>query len=104
MINLENNKTALINLNVTITALDDVQKMIRYCDATVSKAPISCNFEPKFTGLTATIQFDRSIMLYALIEQQNRIIDYLASLGIEATPAQVSNGPTRERSIASKDV
>ena len=84
MISLKENKTALMNLNVTIKALDQLDQLIAiYSNGQVG--PAYCSFK-YLDGIDnkADVQFDRAIIVSALEAQREKHRTYLATLGIEA--------------------
>lgn len=82
MIKLSENKTALKNLDTTIAALETLDYLIKeYKQAKVG--PVCCNFE-YVSEYHDSVQFDRPIMVEALTKQRQVLVDYLASLGIDA--------------------
>lgn len=77
MIKLADHKVELLNLPVTIQALKDVDELIEhYSRPNVCVA--YCNV------MTYKIQLEPSIFLEALRQQRARLVEYLATLGIEA--------------------
>lgn len=87
MIKLADNRTSLINLGVTIKALEDIDQLIKEYN-TDSPGPAYVNFEYviDYGSLLHThqVQFDRSVMVTALKAQRKILADHLATLGIEA--------------------
>ena len=80
MIKLSENRTALINLGHTIDAIEELEKLIlQYSED--KPGPAYCNFE--YVGPVTKVQFDRSIIVVALKAQRQKLVDYLAGLGIE---------------------
>lgn len=81
MIKLSKNRNALINLGVTVDALEEIDKLIaRYSED--KTGPAYCSFE--YIGPVNKVQFDRQIIITALKAQRQKLVDYLAGLGIEA--------------------
>lgn len=81
MIKLSENRTALMNLNVTIQAIEKINKLI----VTYSEdkpGPAYCNFEYVDNGVE-NVQFERKIMVEALKKQREYFSDYMKSLGID---------------------
>jgi hypothetical protein len=82
MIKLNQKRTELLNLGVTIEALEQLNDLIsHYCEA--NPGPAYVRFEHVYHG-GAAVQFDRDIMLTTLQDQRRKLIDYLATLGIDA--------------------
>lgn len=83
MIKLSENKTALLNLNLTIKALESVDYLIKeYQQDKVG--PAYCTLE--YVAIDhSRIQFDRKIMVTALQSQRQKLVEYLAELGIDAS-------------------
>lgn len=84
MIKLTDNRVALMNLGATIKALDDLDELIRhYSDPKPGPAYVS--FE--HLDRPMSVQIDRSIMLVALNAKRDKLVEYMASLGIEVGDA-----------------
>ncbi len=82
MIKLSENKGALKNLDTTIAALETLDYLIKkYKEGKVG--PAYCEFDYVDTD-HSSVQFDRSIMVEALTKQRQVLVDYLATLGIDA--------------------
>jgi hypothetical protein len=81
MISVKTNYTALFNLPVTIQAIKDLDIIIEhFSEDKVGPAYVSF----KYLSHTANeTQIERSFMLTALKAQRQRLVDYLATLGIE---------------------
>ena len=81
MISLKYNSIALYNLNKTLEALSTMDAMIKtYSENKQSPAyTFFRNGEVKFD-----VQFDRDIIIQALQDQRQRLVEYLATLGIDA--------------------
>ena len=81
MIKLSEKKTALCNLGGTISALDSLDYLItKYSEA--KAGPAYCQFEYVDSD-HAKVQFDRSIIVKALKEQRQKLVDYMNTLNIE---------------------
>ena len=81
MIPLTENRIPLMNLNRTIGALDDLESLIEYYSEDVpgpAYATIDCGPVRSFQ-----VQIDRPFMVEALKKQRAKLIDYLATLGID---------------------
>lgn len=81
MIKLSENKTALVNLGSTIKALDSLDYLItEYSQDKVG--PACCEFN--YVAVDhKNVQIDRKIIVKALKEQRQVLVDYLSTLGIE---------------------
>jgi hypothetical protein len=83
MISLKEHRVGLINLKVTIDALDQLDSLIAYY--MVDKpGPAYCTLEHVDGPGTVRVQLDRSIAVPALEAQRQRLVDYLKTLGIQA--------------------
>lgn len=82
MINLNQKRTELLNLGVTIKALEQLNYLIEYFSEPKLR-PVYVRFE-QFAQSEPAVQFDRDIMITALEDQRRKLIDYLATLGIDA--------------------
>lgn len=81
MISLKYNSTALYNLNKTLEALSTMDAMIK----TYSENKQSPAYTFFRNGeIKSEVQFDRDIVVQALQDQRQRLVEYLASLGIDA--------------------
>ena len=83
MISLKENRTALINLNVTIEALDELDQLIAYYRVD-KPGPAYCTFEHVDGPGAVKVQVDRKIIVPALEAQRATLVAYLKKLGIEA--------------------
>lgn len=84
MIKLKDNRVALINLGTTIKAIDQLDELILiYSEPTPGPAYVT--FE--YLDRPMSAQIDRSIMLVALNAQRDKLVEYMASLGIEVGDA-----------------
>lgn len=83
MIKLSENKVALMDLCVTITAIENLDYLIEnYKQDKLS--PAYCTFEYVVED-RSQVQIDRKIMVKALESQRERLVNYLSSLGIDAS-------------------
>lgn len=85
MIKLSENKTSLCGLPITISALERIDKLIEsYDDGKVGPAygPRYVKFD--YVAISDNVQIDRKIMVEALKKQRQVLVDYLATLGIDA--------------------
>lgn len=83
MIKLSGNRTQLINLKVTIDALDEFDTLIKYYSVD-KPGPAYCKFSYVDGIGECSVQIDRSIIVPTLQAQRQKLVDYLATLGIEA--------------------
>ena len=81
MISVKDNKTALHNLGVTFEAIQQLDILIKDYSHDLP-GPAYVTFNHVASG-NIEAQIDRKIILVALSEQRHKLIDYLASLGIE---------------------
>lgn len=82
MISLKDNKTALINLSVTIEAIEKFDILIEhYSEDKPGPAYIQMKHVPH---TNVDVQIDRQLMVVALVAQRQKLIDYMATLGIDA--------------------
>lgn len=80
MITLRDNRTALVNIAGTIDALENLELLIKtYSEDKPGPAYVRCAYVGDID-----IQIDRAIMVTALEAQRQRLISYLATLGIDA--------------------
>lgn len=84
MIKLSENKVALVNLKTTIEALEQINSLIEFYSEEGKVGPAYCSFEYVYRTPEPKVQFTRSIMVKALQEQKQHLVDYLATLGIDA--------------------
>lgn len=82
MIKLSENKTALVKLETTIKAFESIHYLIeKYSEEKVG--PAYCAFD-YIAVEHSKVQFDRKIIVEALEKQKEKLVTYLASLGIDA--------------------
>lgn len=82
MIKLSENKVALKGLDTTIAALETLDYLIKeYKQAKLG--PAYCKFDYVATD-HSNVQIDRPFMVEALTKQRQVLVDYLATLGIDA--------------------
>lgn len=84
MIKLKDNRVALMNLGATINAIENLDELIRHYSNPVP-GPAYVTFE--HLDRPMSVQIDRSIMLVALNAQRDKLVEYMASLGIEVGDA-----------------
>ena len=82
MIKLSENRTALANLALTFQAIDTIQGLIEHCEKDVP-GPVHCQFG-YLPSCTKDVQFDRKVILDALMQQYDILVNYLADIGIDA--------------------
>ena len=83
MISLKDHKTELVNLHVTISALDKLGEVILHFSEDKSR-PAYVNFG--YTNFdNVDVQIDREIMVAALKAQRQKLVDSFATLGIDAS-------------------
>lgn len=82
MIKLSENRTLLLNLGATIHELDDIATLIGYY-STDKPGPAYCTFTNVQGFGELMIQLDRKIMVLALRQQKQSLLDALTALGIE---------------------
>ena len=82
MVKLSENRVALINLGTTINALDELDALIKFYSADKpGPAYITCTH---VDGLgEVKVQIDRKIIVPTLQSQRQKLVDYLAGLGVE---------------------
>ena len=83
MISLKEKRVALVNLPVTIKALEDVETLITYYSAD-KHGSATCLFTHVDGPGQVSVHFDRDIVVSALETKRQRLVEYLATLGIEA--------------------
>lgn len=83
MIKLSENRPALINLGITIAALDGIDRLIKHYSMDVP-SPAYCVFTQVDGPGEVKVQIERSIALNALQQQREKLVQELAHLGIEA--------------------
>ena len=83
MIKLSENRTALINIPITIKAIDDFDYLINYYSVD-KPGPAYCTFKGIDGPGESSVQIDRPTIVVALTLQRQKLVDYLATLGIEA--------------------
>lgn len=82
MIPLSQNKVALTNLDGTIEALETLDYLINTYSEN-KPGPAYCSFD--YVAIEhSEVQFDRSVVVKALESQKSKLVEYLASLGIDA--------------------
>lgn len=82
MIKLSENKTALMNLTGTIEAVGTLDYLIKWYKQ-IKVGPAYCKLD--YVSINhCNVQLDRNIMVEALTKQRQVLVDYLATLGIDA--------------------
>jgi hypothetical protein len=82
MIKLQEHRVPLLNLGVTIEALEQLNYLIEYFSES-KPGPVYVRFR-HFADSEPAVQINRDIMVQALQDQRRVLIDYLATLGIDA--------------------
>lgn len=86
MISLKSHRTELVNLPVTIAALDELDILIRRYDKSSDTQPsdatrVTCSFiKPGYGQMD--VHFSQDIIVAALKAQRQRLVDYLEGIGI----------------------
>ena len=83
MIKLSEYRVELMNLKGTIDALEDINVLLNYYSED-KPGPAYCTFRYIDAAGQVDTQFDRKIIVTALEAQRQKLVGYLASLGIEA--------------------
>ena len=82
MVKLSENRVALINLGTTIAALDVLDTLIKFYSVDKpGPAYVTCT-NVDGPG-EVKVQIDRKIIVPALQAQRQKLVDYLADLGVE---------------------
>lgn len=85
MLSLSENRTALVNLKHTLMALDEIRNLIGY----YSEEKLGPAYVKFVLGAgpmaEINVQIDRPIMVAALTAQEQKLVNYLKTLGIDAT-------------------
>lgn len=82
MISLSKNRTSLANLGTTINALEKIEDLITFYS---QSSPGPAYLQIRHAMGEPEIQMDRSIMVDALHAQREKLLDYFATLGIDAS-------------------
>ncbi len=82
MISLAQRRVELVNLPVTIKAIEDLELLIKYYSKDLP-GPAYCQFDHVDGPGAVRVQLDRKITIQALRAQLQRLYDYLESLGIK---------------------
>ena len=88
MINLKKNLTQLTNLDVTINAIRNLNALIKfYSEDKPGSAYLTTRWGPHGVGGSVEIEFqmDRKIIVPALVAQRQALVDYLATINIDAS-------------------
>ena len=83
MVKLSENRVALINLGTTIAAMDELDVLIKFYSVD-KPGPAYVTFTHVDGPGEVKVQFDRNNILPALKAQKQLLVDYLATLGVEA--------------------
>lgn len=81
MLSVKDNKTALINLRFTFKALEDLDLLINLY-STDLPGPAYAEFSDGGGGTVYKVQLDRTNVVIALKTQKNKLVEYLATLGL----------------------
>ena len=84
MISLKTHKIALINLESTIKALSNINRLIGVYSADTS-GPAYVKFDHVLGHGLVDVQIDRAIILPALKAQREELVKYFATFGIDAS-------------------
>lgn len=81
MLKLSEHRTSLINLKVTIDAIENLNYLIEnYSEQ--KPGPAYCVFD--YVAVEKSkVQIDRVIMVIALKQQKQKLVDYMNKLGID---------------------
>jgi hypothetical protein len=80
MISLKKNRIALLNLQTSINAIDE---LIKFYNDSTKTAPVYLNVK-YYIGESVELQMNRNVFVDALRGQRVVIVKYLADLGIDA--------------------
>lgn len=83
MVKLSENRVALINLGTTINAMDELDTLIKFYSVD-KPGPAYVTFTHVDGPGEVKVQIDRKNILPALQAQRQKLVDYLATLGVEA--------------------
>lgn len=83
MVKLSENRVALINLGTTIAAMDELDTLIKFYSVD-KPGPAYVTFTLVDGPGEVKVQIDRKNILPALQAQRQKLVDYLATLGVEA--------------------
>lgn len=83
MINLRENRVALMNLPGTVQAMEELEALIDFYSEN-KPGPAYVSFLHVDGPGQVEVQIDRKIILPALQAQHRKFVEYLAALGIEA--------------------
>ena len=83
MISLKKNRVQLVNLNITIKAIDEIDELIKFFKdpGRMGPAYITVNH---YAGEKAELQLNRDVFVDALQWHRVSLVKYLADLGIDA--------------------
>jgi hypothetical protein len=82
---LSEHRTALMNLRVTFRALDNINSLIKEYEKEVpGPAYVKFDHVRHIMDEHDNVQIDRKTMVIALKTERESLVQYLASLGIEA--------------------
>lgn len=81
MISLSEKRVSLVNLGHTLEALDKLEGLIKHFS---ENKPGPAYLTVRFASDNPEIQIDRAVFLVALKAQREKLVEYLATLGIDA--------------------
>ncbi len=82
MVKLSENRVALMNLGVTINAIEEFDTLIKFYSVD-KPGPAYCTLTHVDGPGELKVQIDRKLMVPTLQAQRQKLVDYLATLGIE---------------------
>jgi hypothetical protein len=83
MISLKENRIALLNLQTSINAIDEIDELIKFYNDSTKTAPAYLTVN-HYAGEASELQMDRNVFVKALQEQRESLVKSLALLGIDA--------------------
>lgn len=82
MVKLSDHRVALMNLGVTINAIEEFDTLIKFY-SNDKPGPAYCTCTHVDGPGEVKLQIDRKILVPALQAQRQKLVDYMATLGIE---------------------
>lgn len=82
MIKLSEHEISLRNLSITINALEELDTLIAL-NSEDKPGPVYAAFNNIVGRDKLTVKFDRAVIVPALKAQREKLVNYLAGLGIE---------------------
>lgn len=87
MISVKKHYVALVNLRGTLAALENIDRLIAHYGGASASLPgpayVQFNHVRVCNNDKPAVQFDREIMVAALLAQRSKLFSYLADMGIE---------------------